>query len=178
MERMDEISIEPMHARKQRHLPEGEGWIYQPSYGGRRVLAYCTPEECELKGGSSVDRTGRYAHIAEALRYLAERVGRSFVLDGEIALHDQRSAFFAFDLLHLDGKSLVDTPWNERRDALEDLFKRRRVEHVEIAEARKRAGKVLMDHARQERWIGVVAKREEDPYREGGRHGGWVRVSL
>jgi bifunctional non-homologous end joining protein LigD len=178
MERMEDVNIQPMEARKRRHLPEGEGWIYQPSYGGRRVLAYCTPETCELRGGSSVDRTGRYAHIAEALRYFSERVERSFVLDGEIALHDRRSVFYAFDLLHLDGHSLVDMPWTERREALEELFKRRRVEHVEIAETRKRAGKVLMDHARQERWIGIVAKQEEDPYREGGRLGGWVRVTL
>lgn len=178
MKRMEDVSIEPMEARKQRSIPEGEGWVYQPSYGGRRVLAYCTPEEVELRGGSSVDRTDRYAHISESLRYFSERADRSFVLDGEIALHGQRSVFFAFDLLHVDGQSLVDAAWTARREALEDLFKRRRVQHVEIAEARKRAGKVLMDHARKERWIGIVAKRQDDPYREGGHFGGWVRVTL
>ena len=178
MERLEDVSIEPMRARKRRVLPEGDEWVYQPSYGGRRVLAYCTPEECRLEGGSSVDRSERYDGITESLRYFAERLDRAFVLDGEIAVRGRLPTFFVFDLLHLDDASLVERPWAERRDALEELFKRRRVQQVEVAEARKRAGKVLMDHARGERWIGVVAKREGDPYREGGHLGGWVRVTI
>jgi DNA ligase-1 len=117
------------------------------------------------------------------------------VLDGEVlALDDQgrprpfqetasRAAMSAgvhltpyfFDLLHLDGRDLVDSPGSERLDALAALVPE---EHLvprlvtdDVAEAEAFTSKVLdLGHE------GVVVKDLAAPYDAGRRGSAWVKV--
>ncbi|HEX2167891.1 MAG TPA: DNA polymerase ligase N-terminal domain-containing protein, partial [Longimicrobiales bacterium] len=77
--------IAPMRPKPARTLPKEDEWTYEPWRGGERVLAYVTGETAVLMDEHGKDVTRRHRDIAEELVSLAGRVGRPFVLDGEIA---------------------------------------------------------------------------------------------
>jgi bifunctional non-homologous end joining protein LigD len=175
----DRDAIEPMEAEDADTLPVGRDWCYEPAYGGRRMLAFVTADSTRLVPGSGRSLDDRLPEIAAALRSLAERTARSFVVDGvATGVADDDPVFYAFDLL-LDGDEvLVGEPWEERRSRLEALFRRRRVPRVKVGTVWTRGGAATLARAEREGWTGVIAKRASSPYRAGESSDDWRRVTI
>jgi bifunctional non-homologous end joining protein LigD len=114
-----------------------DGWIYEEKVDGWRMLAYKDGARVRLLSRSERDHTRRFRDIAAAV---AKLPARSLVLDGEVAIYDEklRSRFdwlrepdgdavatppmlMAFDLLHQDGRELTGRPLRERRARLEQV---------------------------------------------------------
>src|SRR6185295_7668695 len=113
-------------------LPVGAEWSYEVKWDGYRAQA--------VKSGASVSLASRNLknitrQFPDVVRAAASVRAKSAVLDGEIvalgadgrpsfqALHHSATAglsvvYYAFDLLHLDGRDLTDAPLDERREAL------------------------------------------------------------
>src|SRR5438105_8644731 len=111
----------------------GGDWAFEPKLDGWRALVY-------VDGAVTVrTRTGRdITEHVENLQGLA-KLGRRFVLDGELVAESGRAGdfyrlgpnlrsssrkditFVAFDLLVLDNDNLCDRPYWERRHALDEL---------------------------------------------------------
>ena len=126
--------------------------------------------------------------------------GRSAVLDGEIVALDEAGrpsfgelqarmhvqhpgaallarvpvSFLAFDVLHLDGQSLLATPYDDRRTVLEDLDLDG--PHWATPPAFEGDGATAMEVSRQQRLEGVIAKRRAAAYQPGRRSRDWVKV--
>jgi bifunctional non-homologous end joining protein LigD len=118
--------------------PEGgRGWLHEVKHDGHRLLAIFDGESIRLLSRNGHDRT---ALFAEPFRPLALAGLPSLVLDGEIAVPDERGvthidtlseairagrperlAFFAFDLLHLDGHDLRRCAIEDRKALLRDV---------------------------------------------------------
>jgi bifunctional non-homologous end joining protein LigD len=100
----------------------GDGWLHEIKHDGHRLVATLAGERLNLISRNGHDRT---ALFGEPFRPLAEAGLPPMVLDGEIAVPDERGvthidalneavsagrpeefAYFAFDLLHLDGHDL------------------------------------------------------------------------
>lgn len=85
---------------------------------------------------------------------------------------------FAFDVLYLDGKSLLDTPFRERRKLLEKVLKNEGVikldEHQLASDASviARELKEKLDAGLE----GLVTKKLDEPYRAGGRGFHWIKL--
>ena len=173
----------PQLARPAKKLPTGDGWVYEPKWDGFRALAFVDGADVYLQS-----RSGKPLR-----RYFPELTfpdGR-YVLDGEIVLFDadgrqdfdalgQRihpaksridmlaeetpTRFIAFDVLAIDDESLLELPQRERRDRLEQLV----AKPVDLTPASE-------DPAEAQPWLqgaeGVVAKRQDAPYRPGERVG-------
>src|SRR5215471_7096124 len=96
------------------------GWIYEEKVDGWRLLAYKDRERVRLVSRNGRDLTQRFAGIAAAIAKLS---ARALVLDGEVAIFDERlrsrfewlreldptavatpPMFMVFDLLHRDGR--------------------------------------------------------------------------
>jgi DNA ligase 1 len=138
--------IQPMLAQPADTLDEvfaqGRGWIFERKLDGARVQIHREGADVRVFSRLLNDVTEAVPEIVEAVRGLN---ARSLVLDGEaIALEAdgrpkpfqttmrrfgrktqqpelQRSLplyLFAFDLLHLDGQSLIDHPLSHRVEAL------------------------------------------------------------
>jgi bifunctional non-homologous end joining protein LigD len=82
--------------------------------------------------------------------------------------------YIAFDLLYLDGRSLMDLRYDERRARLAEL---------ELQGATWQApahhvgdGAALLELTRAQRLEGVIAKRLDSPYLPGRRTTAWVKV--
>jgi bifunctional non-homologous end joining protein LigD len=172
----DEGEIAPMRPTPARTLPEGGAWTYEPWHGGERVLAYVTPDRTRLVTADSATRT-RSRAIADQLSALARRVGRAFVLDGELVDGDDDAVFHVGDLL-LDGdRVLLHERYARRRAALETLFARRRVKGVRV-QVTDVDGFALMRSAERHGWAGVIARREDGTYTPGRRSDAVVRVAV
>lgn len=173
----------PQLAKTARALPTGDGWVYEPKWDGFRALAFVDGDDVYLQS-----RNGR-----PLTRYFPELTfprGR-YVLDGEIVLFDAQgrqdfdalgqrihpaktridmlaketpTRFVAFDLLALDDESLLELPQAERRDRLAQIVEK----PVDLTPATE-------DPADAEPWLhgaeGVIAKRQDAPYRPGERVG-------
>ena len=140
-------SLAPMEALLAAELPEGEGWQYEPKWDGFRCLARRRGDDVTLtsKSGKPLAR-----YFPEVVAMLLTIKAPDFLLDGELIipvgdalsfdalqlrLHPAESRIrklsqqtpaelMAFDLLELDGKSLVDRPLAQRREALERFIEK------------------------------------------------------
>src|SRR5215218_1283309 len=73
----------PMEAESQAEIPTGEGWQYEPKWGGFRCLAFRDGDEVDLRSKAGKPLARYFPDVADALRGL--RAGR-FVLDAEIVV--------------------------------------------------------------------------------------------
>src|SRR5581483_6835709 len=125
-------AIKPMLASSAAELPTGADWSYEVKWDGYRALAIKEGSTVKLASRNSKDLTRDYPSVAAAVRTV--RVG-SAMFDGEIvavddtgrpafqALHHRTTqgvtiVYYAFDVIHLDGRDLTQQPLDHRRAAL------------------------------------------------------------
>src|SRR3954449_13474009 len=173
----------PQLAKCAKALPKGEGWVYEPKWDGYRSIAFVDGGTVHLQSRNGKPLTRYFPE----LRFPQGR----YVLDGEIVLFDDRgrqdfdalgqrvhpaesrirmlaettpTRFVAFDLLALDGETLLELPQRERRARLEALVEA----PVDLTPA-------STDPADAAPWLqgaeGVIAKQLDAPYRPGERVG-------
>jgi bifunctional non-homologous end joining protein LigD len=79
-----------MYATLGHELPPGNGWRFEPKYDGMRVLAEASARRTRLITRNGKDKSTQFPEIVLALRQLAERAGRTVLLDGEIVARAKR----------------------------------------------------------------------------------------
>jgi len=136
--------IKPQLARSAKELPLGDGWRYEPKWDGFRTIVFRDGDEVYLqsRGGKQMNRY--FPEVAEQVLAMPED---ALVLDGEMLvvvdgvqefdLLSQRihpaasrvrmlaeetpAAFVAFDVLAERDETLLDRPYDERRERLAAL---------------------------------------------------------
>jgi ATP-dependent DNA ligase len=182
-----------MEAMLAAELPEGKGWQYEPKWDGFRCLARRDTDEVTLTSKSGKPLARYFPEVTEMLRGLK---AKQFLLDGELIiaagdalsfealqlrLHPAESRvrklaketpaeLIVFDLLEQDGKSLAGLPLTERREQLEQFFRKNETHGLQLSPMTcdrnaaldwlKRSGGAL---------DGVIAKRADLEYRSGER---------
>jgi DNA ligase D-like protein (predicted ligase) len=168
-------------------LPIGPDWSYEVKWDGYRAQAVKDGPVVSLASRNLKNVTRQYPAIAEA----AARVrAKTAVLDGEIvaldaegrpsfqALHHFTLAglsivYYAFDLLHLDGRDLTRLPLDERRDALRKVVGD---SGVLLSDTLPGTPEQITSAVRGLGLEGVVAKRRRSAYAAGRRSDAWVKV--
>ena len=179
-----------MLARAALSLPlDDAAYGYELKWDGYRALARVGPDELQLTSRTGRDLTPEFGSLAA----MAGSIGdHRALIDGEVvALDDAGKPSFqrlqnrgrgasviyvAFDLLELDGKSLLRESYEQRRARLQDL---------ELAgpcwrtgEWQAGGGDQMLELAKDVGFEGVMAKRLDSPYEPGRRSGAWVKVRL
>jgi bifunctional non-homologous end joining protein LigD len=85
-------------------------------------------------------------------------------------------AYMVFDLLYLDGRSLLAAPLEERKRVLHRVLRPHHV--VRYASHVIGDGAAFTDAARQQDLEGVVAKRRTSAYQPGRRSRDWLKIKL
>jgi bifunctional non-homologous end joining protein LigD len=180
---------EPMAAALVDALPSGDEWLYEAKFDGYRALALKDGTKVRILSRKGNDLTAAYPAIRQAVGALTTK---SAVIDGEIVAFDEtgrpsfqqlqhRSAkpsairYFAFDLLHLNGKDLHAETLSARRDALQKILAGSEV--VFSAELPGAAEDVIQAIA-EVGLEGVVAKRRDSRYEPGKRSGVWQKFKV
>jgi bifunctional non-homologous end joining protein LigD len=182
-------------------LPSGDGWSYEFKYDGVRAIAYVSDGGVRVLSRNNNDVTATYPELGALAGPLD---GRSAILDGEIValetgdrpsfaklaarmhvaspgptlLQAVPVVYYVFDMLWLDGKSLLDEPYDRRREVLAELA-------LELPAVRTPPyfagvdGTAILRAAELGGLEGVVAKRRSSPYRPGRRSAdSWTKVPL
>lgn len=172
-------------------LPPGP-WLTEIKFDGYRALALVAAGRASLWSRNRHEIGGRYPELVAALQRLPCRTA---VLDGEIVALDalgrsrfqllQRRgeggapaplAYYLFDLLQLDGRSLLDCPIEERKAELERLVPPGGRDGVlRLSSVLRAAPAAVLAEARKRGLEGVVLKRPGSRYEPGRRSGAWIK---
>jgi bifunctional non-homologous end joining protein LigD len=83
-------------------------------------------------------------------------------------------SYVIFDLLHLEGRSLLGLPYEERRRLLDEL--ELTGPSWQVPAFHRGDGEALLAATRERGLEGIVAKRLESPYRPGKRTREWLKI--
>ncbi|MFC3692574.1 ATP-dependent DNA ligase [Chenggangzhangella methanolivorans] len=172
--------------------PTAKGWAFEIKHDGYRMQAHVNAGAVRLFTKSGLDWADRAPKIRSALERLpveAAVIDAEAVMVGEdgisdfFALHSAlakkrapQAFLYAFDLLHLDGQDLRELPLDERRLLLEDLLLRAgEPEAIRFSENVEGAPADIVAAACRMGLEGVVAKRQDAPYRSGPSKS-WLKV--
>ncbi|MDQ3129069.1 MAG: hypothetical protein M3Q66_11545 [Chloroflexota bacterium] len=190
--------LRPMLPRPAGEPFDSAAHLFEPAWGGLRALAFIGP--ADAPGGGTVriiDGDGRAVGGAlPELAGMAVRIdARSAVLDGELVAVDDAGradneelerriagrpgravAFLAFDLLHVDGRSLVTTPLHRRRALLKKIL--HPGDEVVAVPAIAAEGRALHDAATAQGIGGVLARQRTSPYLSGVTSRLWLFIPV
>jgi bifunctional non-homologous end joining protein LigD len=183
--------VAPMAARAVKTLPEGAEWLYEPKLDGYRALLFKDGARVRILSRNEKELTAMYPGLAAAgLRLNAAQV----VVDGEIvalaqdgrpsfqALQHRAShpkhliVFYAFDLLYLDGRSLMGEPLVKRRAQLPAVVEQNST--IRLSRDLPGSAAAIVQALRAAGIEGVIAKRRDSVYQPGERSSDWVKLKL
>jgi bifunctional non-homologous end joining protein LigD len=163
-----------------------KGWVFELKYDGFRLLA-----EKSKAGARLAYRSGRDATkiFPEILRAVADLPFRSLLLDGEAVILDETgrpdfqrlqrrdgtAVFFTFDLLSFEGYDLRPLPLAARKSVLRRLLPQAGL--LRYVEEVPERGEDLYAAVRSMGLEGIVAKKEDSPYR-GGYSNLWLKIRV
>ncbi len=177
------------------------GLAVEFKWDGYRGLAYAAGHNVRLLSRNGLSLIDTYPEV----RILSDLVaGRPVILDGEIVALDDHGrpdfgllqqhartttqgprrarrppiAFYAFDLLHLDGRSLVTAPYTERRELLTELNLPGQHAVQVPPYWLDTAPDTLLRVADQYGLEGIMVKRASSRYEPGRRSRSWIKVPL
>src|SRR5688572_19427874 len=184
-------------------LPADDGkWAYEYKWDGVRAICYWDGRHLRLRSRNNLDMTVQYPE----LQALGPALGadRPCILDGEVvALDDMDRPSFPrlqkrmkvthaptalalsrdnpvwlmlFDVLWVDGKSVMSQPLTQRREFLEELT----VEGPswQVSPMYRGNGAAMLEAARATELEGIVAKRVDSVYEPGVRSNNWRKVKI
>jgi len=183
--------IDPMKPRLVQTPPTAGDWIYELKFDGIRLIAVRTGKKVSLLSRNKNELAGRFPEIVEAVKSLP---ARECVIDGEVVALDEegRSSFqllqardmegrkspvyfYAFDLLQLDGKSLIGLPLEARKNVLEKLCAGAG-DPIRYSGVIGGDAKALLDEVKQRGLEGIVGKQRTSVYEPGRRSGAWIKL--
>jgi bifunctional non-homologous end joining protein LigD len=161
-----------------------EGWVFEEKYDGYRILAYKEGARVTLLSRNAIDRSSRYARIADAVRALP---AQTLLLDGEAVAFDKKGVsrfqlvqqgsddvkYAVFDCLYKNGKDLRREPLSVRRSVMEKSL---RPSGVLVASKRfSGSGLKAYQMAKKKGLEGIVGKDLASDYSE-ARSQAWLKV--
>ena len=184
--------VGPMKAKLVEKPPATGGWIYELKFDGIRLLAIKDRQKVSLLSRNQNDLSARFPEIVDAIKNLP---ADECVVDGEVVALDEdgRSSFqllqaremegrkspvylYAFDLLQLDGKSLVSLPLEARKSVLEKLCAGAGDPRIRYSSAIGGDANQLLKEVQRRRLEGIIGKLRNSVYEPDRRSGVWIKL--
>ncbi|WP_327095317.1 ATP-dependent DNA ligase [Nocardia vinacea] len=159
-------------------------WCFETKWDGFRLIAEIDSGTLTLRSRAGNVVTKRYPGMAVLAEELA---GHNVVLDGEAVVFDDhgvanvgllqadaaRAVFVAFDVLYLDGTSLIRKRYSDRRRVLEAIAAN--APSLRVPPRLDGSGAEALRYSQEQGLEGVVAKRKDSVYLPGKRGHSWVK---
>ncbi len=183
--------IAPMKATLVSSPPEHGDWMYELKFDGYRTLALKSGGSAQLLSANGKDLSDHFKEITDAVSGLSVK---SAILDGEVVALDEEGrssfqllqaletgegraplAYYVFDLLNDDGRSLLSQPLHKRRDGLKAILS-------EAADPIRESGEIkgdpaaLLAEVRKRALEGIVGKLRDSVYESGRRSRSWIKL--
>jgi bifunctional non-homologous end joining protein LigD len=190
------IPVSPMLAGRREKVPKGKDYIYEIKWDGIRAIISIDEGKITIRSRNLKDITKQFPELnipEEAFRTT------NGVYDGEIVcldkegkpdfktviqrMHSRSSTLpgkhpavcYLFDVLFLDGRSVMHDPWSRRRIWLKDSLRRNTTYRIsETVED----GQALLDAAKKMGLEGIMVKNINSLYYSGKRSDDWLKIKL
>ncbi len=192
-------AVRPMLATAARAPFDDPRWLFEIKWDGVRALATVRTQgsrrEVVLRSRGGVVLNARFPEVTNALH---AQPWPDVVLDGELVALDARGrprfallqprlhgdpqaasvpvAYYAFDVIFVNGHLIADRPLAQRRRVLEALVRPGPV--LRLSEAVVGRGVAFYRAAQRLGVEGIMAKRADSPYRPGERSAAWVKIKV
>ena len=183
--------IEPMKPKLVEHAPTTGDWVYELKFDGIRALAIKNRRTIQLISRNENKLNDRFPEIAQAA---ADFDVDECVVDGEIVAMDdegrssfqllQRAeldgkdaplAFYVFDLLQLNGHSLINVPLTLRKDVLMSIIPSSGGV-IRFSGTLGTDAKTLLAEIQRRSLEGLIGKQRNSVYEPGRRSGIWIKL--
>ncbi len=178
--------IRPMLCTFVKEPVYNEELLYEVKWDGYRIIAFKTKSKVRLDSRSGLDYTSKYPPVVAALKALDADV----VIDGEIIAfneegkpdfntvqnyngHNDPIAYYAFDLLWIDGYDISELPLIERKQILSSVIKDNPV--IKFSDSFD-DGEALFKQVQELELEGIVAKEKHSSYIQNERGRRWLKI--
>ncbi|GAA3766562.1 DNA ligase D [Terriglobus aquaticus] len=181
--------LKPQLATEVEDPPAGEDWLHELKLDGYRMQARKQGKTVQMLTRTGLDWTHRVKPVAAAIQRIAADTA---ILDGEVVVLDAEGlssfarlqasfekgeshplTYFAFDLLHLNGRSTRDLPLTERKQLLRQVLGED-AEDLRLSEHITGDGAAVFHKACELHAEGIISKRGTAKYSPGRGHA-WVK---
>jgi bifunctional non-homologous end joining protein LigD len=195
--------IQPMYATlaSSEGIPDQEDFAYEMKWDGVRAIAVIEGGATRLISRNGNDMSLLYPELGDLSEYVH---GDTAVLDGEIVALNARGRpdfgllqtrmkltsgseieairrttpvqLMLFDLLTLDGTSLLPLSHSQRREILEQAVSPPSDRHVQVPPQLEATFREAVEASRELGLEGIIAKRRSGKYLPGSRSEGWLKI--
>lgn len=160
-------------------------WAFEGKWDGYRLLLEADHGALRVRSRRGREVTQEYSELRSLAEDLAEH---HVILDGEAVVLDasgvpsfhemqnrrrgSRVQFWAFDVLYLDGRSLLRATYRDRRKVLEMLGAG---SDLIVPDLLPGDGAQALERSGKRGWEGVIAKRRDSTYQPGRRSSSWIK---
>src|SRR6266516_1761822 len=183
--------IELMKPKLVDHPPTTGDWVYELKFDGIRALVIKNRRAVQLISRNEKKLNDRFPEVARAT---ADFEADQCVVDGEVVAMDeegrssfqllQRSeldgkdaplAFYVFDLLQLNGRSLIGLPLTLRKELLTRLVPPSG-DIVRFSGTLGTEAETLLPEIKRRGLEGLIGKQRDSVYEPGRRSGVWIKL--
>ena len=181
-------NLQPMLATLVDKPFDEEGWLYEVKWDGYRALAYLNKGKINLRSRNNKSFDEKFYPVYDALKEWPVNA----VIDGEIIVANEKGdanfsklqnwrseadgnlLFYVFDILWLEGKSLMKLPLVDRRDILKEILPQS--DTIILSKSFETNGLDFYNTAEKLGLEGIMAKRAESTYIPGDRTRNWLKI--
>jgi len=182
--------IKPMLAKSSKPF-DSDGWIYENKLDGVRCIATLN-NGVELQARSGRDITYKFPELADIAKQVSKpcildgeivclnfsgiqhRIHREYILDIKAGARRYPATYYVFDILNLDGESLITKPLIQRKATLASTFTTGR--DARLLAFQNGYGISLFEKVKACGGEGIMAKQLYSPYILGKRSNYWLKI--
>ncbi|HEY0769508.1 MAG TPA: DNA ligase D, partial [Sphingobacteriaceae bacterium] len=180
--------IKPMLATLIEKPSNEAGWLYEVKWDGFRAITYLKEGDVDIRSRNNKDFNKKFYPIHQA----AKDWKVNAVVDGEIivvnehgkpdfnALQEWRSeadgelVYYLFDVLWLEGYSLMNVPLAERKELLKKIVPQSG--NIRVSEAFETSATDFFTLAEKMNLEGIIAKKSDSHYKPDVRSKEWLKI--
>jgi bifunctional non-homologous end joining protein LigD len=181
--------IQPMLATLVTEPVTEDGWLYEMKWDGYRAISYLQNDVVNICSRNNKSFDQKFYPVHEAL----QQWGINAVVDGEIVVVNEQGVpdfsnlqlwrseadgqllYYLFDILWLEGVSVMHLPLEERKALLKTILPGH-LPIIKMSELIKDNGAKAFEQARQLQLEGLMAKRSGSVYTIGQRTKDWLKI--
>lgn len=187
-----ESHMKPMLATLVKNIIDDPQWIYEVKYDGYRAITMVSQGQPTMVSRNGNNFNQQFDPIIKELSIIDDEV----ILDGEVVIENEKGisdfqqlqnytrtrkgklVYYVFDLLYLNGHSIINLPLIDRKDLLSELFNNYSFKNIVLSPFVKEQGQDLFDQLSQGGFEGIIAKKTESAYLPGKRSRQWLKSKI
>lgn len=180
--------LKPMLATKTEKIFNKPDWIYEIKWDGYRAVSNIENGKVEMYSRNGISFNQKFSSIVKHLENLEHDV----ILDGEVVALDENQKqdfqalqnvatlenaslyYYVFDMLYLNGHSMLNLPLLQRKSLIEDVIED--IPQVIYCDHVEGMGAAFYDKAVAAGMEGVIAKQANSTYSLGSRSDKWLKI--